>query len=150
MDRPSAARLVIWPLRCCIGSSRTRCELTCTFRSCVRVSTPLHSSPPLRSSGAPEGFGQAGEPDGLLLHQRGEHHRQLPVAGVPGGRPPADHGFPGHLGGDDHREPAEQPPQQHHLPVADSATGTPASPSSPSAATFISPSKASCLLICYI
>lgn len=35
------------------GSSRTRCELTCTFRSCVRVSTPPPSTLlPLRAAPA--------------------------------------------------------------------------------------------------
>lgn len=75
------------------------------------------------SSSAREGLGEAREPDGLFRHQRGKHHGQLPVARVQGGSPSANHRLPGHLGRDHHREPAKQPAQQHHLPVADPASG---------------------------
>ena len=74
------------------------------------------------SSRAPEGSGETRELDSLLFNQRVEHHGQFPVARFQGGSPPADHGLPGHLGRDHHREPAEQPAQQHHLPVPDSAS----------------------------
>lgn len=44
------------------------------------------------------------------------------MACVQSGSQSANHRLPGHVGRDHYREPAKQPPQQHHLPVPDPAS----------------------------